>query len=176
MLFLPPFGDYEGSREAFKSIEDPSLLGEAAIWLAYHYYTLFPEDEGFVQTLENHAGNAAACYSLARYNAHIGQEASAQEWNQRSIQLERFPNNLIFDLLHNPQDQGPEKAGIAKELEKLIVEKVAEETTPSTAADLYKNYWDELILGGRMTSVVWQHLQKQLKQLTECPSDPDAAE
>ncbi len=161
MLFLPPFSDYEGSREAFKSIEDPSLRGEAAIWLAYHYYTLFPEDEDFVQILENHADKATACYSLARYNAHIGEEALAREWNLRSLQIERFPNNLLFDLLHNLDLNAERRAAIFEEVESLVLDKTAETARFSTAAYLYQSCWDELVLGCRLTSVVWQQVQQQ---------------
>lgn len=163
MLFLPPLGDYEGSREAFKSIEDPSLLGEAAIWLAYHYYTLYPEDDDFVQFLENQAHSATACYSLARYNAHIGEEALAREWNSKSLQIERFPNNLLFDLLHNLDLNAERRAAIFEEVESLVMDKTAETARISTAADLYQSCWDEFVLKCRLTSNVWQQVQKQFR-------------
>jgi hypothetical protein len=159
MLFMPPFGDYESSRDVLNDIKNRTHLCEAAVWLAYHFYTLYREDGSFAETLEGCCESAAACYSLARYNAHIGNESTALEWNRRSLELERFPDNLIFDLLHNLDHDAPQRAKIFSDVDSLVVNKAAEMTRRLTAADCYQNCWDELILGRRMTSIVWQHMQ-----------------
>ncbi len=165
---MPPFGDYEAAREAFAGCLQSEKRREAAIWSAYLYVTLHPENPDFVPVLSAHENCAVCAHMLAEYHQFEDRFDDALSWIRKSIAIEAYPKNLLFLLFHEPGLELTAKARIFRRAESLILDSHTEDSPfPKDLSGLYQAYWDELILGRVMTSVVWADYQARAAQLAK---------
>ncbi|PIE88948.1 MAG: hypothetical protein CR997_13895 [Acidobacteria bacterium] len=96
-LMMPPFGDYYSALKMFLMSEKKQLISlDAAIWHAYLYTTLYPENNSFDKILEENRDNEISSFMLAQYYDQCGKHNMAIEAVNASIQTGEFPNNLIL--------------------------------------------------------------------------------
>ncbi len=161
VLMMPPFGAYDLSQKIFARLFPTNIGYKAAIWSGY-IYTLYPEDSSFNKILEdNYNEDSIACYIKANFSSFNKEVDEALHWIRKSIRKERFPNNLRFLLHHDTSLSQMTQKEVSLEIQNLIVNKKAENLFHKTVNELYSSYWNELILGKFMSSVVWKTVQAE---------------
>jgi hypothetical protein len=158
-LLMPPFVDEEAASNAFRELYRGPRAFEAAIWDAYRFATLLPDgDTTFEPLLTARSESAVAAHLLSDVANTRRERALAVALNRRSRAIRLFPFNIANALYWNSDltpDDARELRGI---LGDLVVNKAVErEPLAVTVEGRLQEFWDNLILGTRITSVVWEH-------------------
>jgi len=154
---MPPFADYHRALEVFSSLFDKGFRKEASIWAGYLYSHVYPLDNSFAEILTSYPRCSISNYVLAVYFSFERNVEKAKEHIELSIENGLFPNNILFKLSHSPNLNNVEREKLTLYLKGLISDKHLEDSSnPRNIEELYSDYWDELILGKLMTSVVWE--------------------
>lgn len=162
MLMMPPFADYVAANAHLIEVcdTDSTFRTEAAVWGEYIFLHLHPDHDGFVNHLHEVATSAESCYMLACNAEFYGDLLSARASNERALSIRSFPNALLLaaGLSMSPSD----RANYRREAESLVRVRDSEyHPGPQNRSDLRAFYWSELILGERITSVVWEHIYRR---------------
>jgi hypothetical protein len=156
-LMMPPFGDYSSSESVFLKALNSGARRDAAIWFAYLYTTLYPNDSSFVEALKEFCHCEISTYMIGLYSDSEGDREGALQWVRQSCSIKTFPKNLIYIITYDFKLERSEKTALFSRLNEQIQTKNFEnEPLPKNKSELYDSYWDELILGKKMTSHVWE--------------------
>lgn len=163
VLMMPPYVDYESAEDVLIRSLQSSERRHAAIWHAYMYTTLSPTNSLFVATIEADPKCEVSAYMMARYHNIEGNYEGSLKWVRRSCDIAMFPHNLVFHLIHDPTLDPLARSRIVSQIEHRVLTKEAENGPPPKDVDaLYRDYWEELILGVRMTSENWARISNRI--------------
>lgn len=160
VLLQPPFADYARMHTILTDIWGTSAEEEAAIWDAYRYVTLQPEDSRFMQILARY-DSAESLYMRAQFHAYDGDSKSAIKCNAASIDKAAFPNNLMSRLRIETGLPRDERTRLVDQINELVEIADSENIEVRTGSELYGLYWKELILGTAMSTVVWHEFRRE---------------
>ncbi|MFO0728156.1 MAG: hypothetical protein U1E65_30525 [Myxococcota bacterium] len=165
LLLMPPFVDDEAARAVFGGVQGPRRF-EAAVWDAYRFAVLTPEhDEGFMDTLRAHRSSAVAAYMLSKVADMVGDLPRAREERHRSLRLRPIPFDVIQVLRRDPLEPD-QKLELWRTLQDLMLSVNVELEPPATTIEgSLQRLWDNLIVGTRVTSVLWEHYASAFRSL-----------
>jgi hypothetical protein len=153
-LMFPPFVDEYCSLKYLNSLLDSKIAKEAAIWCNYLHSSL-PECTRFVEVLWQYKDDPQGVvqYSLAKYYRFTGDFQKSVQLLKTSLTSHRFPHNIYMTW---EMDLATKQA-VYEEMEPLVMCKTLEdEPEPVDMDTALKEYWDEMILGTRITSSTWK--------------------
>lgn len=161
MLLLPPFADYDAAKELFKSLFNSSKRVEAAIWDGYRHAILMPDDDKrFEKILKDHTDSAVVLHILSLNSIASDNYERAVEENRNSREIRLFPFNLIEYLKNGEGIDENINTNSYRLLNDLIIKKDLEnDQFPTTLEGLLSYYWDNLIIGTRITSLLWSEYE-----------------
>ena len=159
LSLLPPIADYDAAARIFLALEGTALGFEAAVWDAYRFATVLPSGSTwFSRPLRSCSTKGVATHMLSHVELALGNVEAAIAFNRESRAARSFPFNLVLALKIDPALDSDSRRSIWDTARELVVSRQAELDAPvgSTEASLQRR-WDNLILGTRLTSVVWEH-------------------
>lgn len=156
-LLMPPFADYEAASKIFSKILNGERYLEAAIWDAYRFAVLLPTgSQAFDGVLEFNKESSVAAHMRGMVAAANSDFALALQENRRSRSLRIFPFNAIEGLRRDVDLDASAKINLWRLAGDLMVSRAAErDAAPSTVEGALQCHWDNLILGTRITSYLW---------------------
>jgi hypothetical protein len=162
LLLLPPLADYEAAAGMFGRLLQGERGTEAAIWDAYRFSTLMPNGSfDFEVTLRSMKHSAVAAHMLSMMHYAKGEFSEALDQSRRSIALRPFPFGVVNWLKLDASASHEERSlGWAMACD-LVISKSAESDQPVfTVEGALQRRWDNLIMGTRLTSVLWDEYSK----------------
>lgn len=164
LLLLPPLADYEAAADIFSGLLTKPCGFEAAVWDAYRYSVLLPDgDASFERVLRAHPDSAISLHMLSLVSRMRGDYSAALVDNRKSRTVRLFPFNLS-EALKNDDDLDVEtQEKYWRVFCDLLVSRTAEsDECAHTVEGMLQKYWDNLILGTRITSELWNEYQSTI--------------
>jgi hypothetical protein len=164
LLLLPPLADYEAAANIFSGLLSKPCGFEAAVWDAYRYSVLLPDgDTSFERVLRARPDSAVSLHMQSMVSRMRGDYSAALVDNRKSIMARLFPFNLS-EALKNDNDLNVEtQKKYWRVICDLLVSRTAEsDECAHTVEGLLQQYWDNLILGTRITSELWNEYQSTI--------------
>ncbi|TWB35399.1 hypothetical protein [Nitrospirillum viridazoti] len=157
MLMMPPFADYEASAEIFGAMMKGRRAVDAAIWDAYRFSVLLPVgDEGFEPILQKRRDSAVAAHMRSTVAAARGQMDLSIAENRLSRSLRIFPFNAIDGINRDVNLSISQKKYLWIAACDLVISRsVEKDARPKTVVGAIQRYWDNLIIGNRLTNILW---------------------
>ncbi|NKC13288.1 MAG: hypothetical protein GKR94_14160 [Gammaproteobacteria bacterium] len=164
LLLLPPLADYEAASDIFSGLLTTPSSFEAAVWDAYRYSVLLPDgDVSFERILRSHSDSAVASHMLSMVARTRGDYSTALAENRRSRLVRLFPFNLSEALKSDSDLSAKARSRYWRVLSDLLVSRTAEtDEGVYTVEGMLQQYWDNLILGTRITSELWNEYQNTI--------------
>lgn len=162
LLLLPPFADYEAASDVFIRMLGSERAVEAAIWDAYRFAVLMPDDScKFESILISMKNSAVAAHMLSMVYSARGELSKAILQSRRSIALRPFPFGVVNWLRLDASASDEERRlGWATAID-LVISRSAESDQPVTTVEgALQRRWDNLILGTRLTTALWSEYSK----------------
>ena len=160
---FPPNADPYWSLEI---LEKAYLLNKGlheAVWLCYLYLHMPVGEPHFQQTLEAWPEDSVALHMLAEILDNHDRVDEALTANERSLSLKLFPKNILFKLRNNPPTLQRDYDQLVETLDKEMLSKACEcDPNPANSSQEYEAFWNELILGIRMTTSNWEFVMEDL--------------
>lgn len=166
LLLMPPFADYEAAASIFGGLLSGERGFDAAVWDAYRFAVLLPDgDRSFEVLLRSSSRSAVAAHMLSMVAAACDDVELALVENRRSRALQLFPFNVIEALKLEPGLQGDARSDLWQSACDLIVSRSAEEDAAvCTVEGALQRRWDNLIVGTRLTSQLWDEYSRVFKK------------
>lgn len=162
LLLMPPFADYEAAKNIFFGLMNSSRKVEAAVWDAYRHAVLMPDDDcPFEDILIQQKDSSIAWHMLSLNTNSRGDSEKAAKENEISRGIKLFPFNVVEYLKNGRGASVYDRSKMWSVLCDLIVCKKAEDDDPPKSLEgMLESYWENLILGTRITSTLWHEYQK----------------
>lgn len=163
LLLMPPWADYEAASSIFGDmLRNGGRSFDAAVWDAYRYSVLMPEgDRRFEMRLRDSPQSAVSAHMLSLLASSAGDVSQALEENRRSRALRLFPFNIVEGLRRELSLSSDERSHLWRTACDLIFSRTAELDEPvHTVEGSLQRHFDNLILGTRLTTPVWEDLCK----------------
>lgn len=162
LLLMPPLADYEAAASIFSGLLNGDRCFEAAVWDAYRFAVLLPDGEqSFEEVLRSSSGSAVAAHMLSMVAAASDDMSLALAESRRSRALRPFPFNIVEALKWEPGLQANARSDLWQIACDLIVSRSAEsDAAVSTVEGALQRRWDNLIVGTRLTSQLWDEYRK----------------
>lgn len=164
LLMLPPIADYEVAANIFSGLFTKLCGFEAAVWDAYRYSVLLPTGGvQFEEVLRAHQGSAISLHMQSMVSRMRGDFSAALVENRGSRQIRLFPFNLSEALKNDNDLDVDTQKQYWQVFCDLLVSRSAESDEPvHTVEGMLQQYWDNLILGTRITSELWDEYQNTI--------------
>ncbi len=163
MLLMPPLADYEAASNIFSNMLNGPRRLEAAIWDAYRFAVLMPDEpRSFMPVLRSSPQSAVAAHMMSKVALMSDDAKLALNENRRSRSLRLFPFNIFEGLRIDSVIGANERDNLWRTACDLIFDKSAEsDSRISTTEGALQKRWDNLIIGTRLTSQLWHEYEKQ---------------
>jgi hypothetical protein len=162
LMLSPPVADAEKASSLFKSIFGGNRSLEAAIWDAYRYSYFFPENSDFKDILNKENQYPIAAHILSLVDKVDGHMEDALEKNRLSRSIRIFPFNALEALNIDYELSGEDRMELWDKINDLIIIKDVDRSREILTIDGYlQRYWDNLITGTRITSVLWDYYKSK---------------
>lgn len=157
VLLMPPIADYAAAARIFAKVIKGSRRLEAAVWDAYRFAVLMPVgSQSFEEVLKENKNSAIAAHMRSMVAAANSDLSLALEESRLSRSLRVFPFNAIYGLKNDFDLVIDEKIDLWRSINDLVVSKSAElDAAPLTVEGVLQSYWENLIVGTRVTSYLW---------------------
>ncbi len=167
LLLMPPLADYEAAACIFGSMLNGERRFEAAVWDAYRFAVLLPDgDRSFEIVLRSSSRSAIAAHMLSKVAAACNEVSLSLIENRRSRALRLFPFNITEALKREPSLQANARSDLWQNACDLIVSRSAEsDAAVCTVEGSLQRRWDNLIVGTRLTSQLWDEYSKVFGKL-----------
>ena len=160
MLMMPPFSDYSASCDVFVDAMSrfPNQT-QTITWAGYLHVFYYPMIPNCGLILESQAvidASGVVDWILAHYYLNEGRKVEGARLIKKSIEKCVFPNNA--QLAYRAGVVSGNACEILKaEAKKKITDAKYEDSPEAESIEGYLlDHWNELILGVKMTSVVWE--------------------
>lgn len=164
LMFSPPFSDAGAAREMLSPLLDSDLQVPAAVWDVWGYIddTLAGcRPTRALAVLAERPGSALAQFTRATFAA-LDDPDEAVRLNRLSLDLRRFPNNLLMAIQRDPELTLGQRRTLYAQIDDLMLSRTAESDRRCTTLDGWvQRYWDECIYGTRATAMYWQSIARQ---------------
>lgn len=166
LLMMPPFADYEAAPLIFNNLLKGTRRFEAAVWSAYHYTVLMPDgDTRFEDILKSFPHSSIAAHFLSKLYEIRNEKNNSLLENRKSLSIRPFPFNIIRALRIDFDLSTKDKNKLFKTASDLILDKNAcGNKNISTIDGLIQLEWDNLIVGTRITHVLWNSYIDEFKE------------
>lgn len=167
LLLMPPLADYEAAASIFSSMFNGERRFEAAVWDAYRFAVLLPDgDRSFEAVLRSSSRSPIAAHMLSMVAAACDDVSLSLIENRRSRALRLFPFNITEALKREPGLQANARGDLWWNACDLIVSRSSEsDAAVCTVEGALQRRWDNLIVGTRVTSQLWDEYSKVFGKL-----------
>lgn len=165
LLMWPPLAAWDECLVHVRKALATDVRYEATCWGAYICQTLWPVTSEFHRKLKHFADRSEACYLVAKHEFSEGDRKSAQDWIQRTIEIDPFPNALLLAARHSWPDLEKKKRLLRQAItgvQDRCFEKASWQETFTGRDALRRNNWKELIRGELLTSHNWEEFYGKL--------------
>jgi hypothetical protein len=158
LLLMPPLADYEVAASIFSRLLPGERGFEAAVWDAYRFSVLLPDgDRAFEAVLRSQPRSAIATHMLSMVASADGDAPRALIENRTSRALRLFPFNIVEALKRDFSMPASERDCLWRIACDLVTSRCAEsDAGVSTVEGALQRRWDNLIVGTRLTSPLWE--------------------
>ena len=162
LLLMPPLADYEAAASIFGALLNGYRSFEAAVWDAYRFAVLLPDGErSFEAVLRSSSRSAVATHMLSMVADARDDVPLALAENRKSRAGRLFPFNITAALKLEPSLEPNARSELWQSACDLIVSRSAEsDAAVSTVEGALQRRWDNLIVGTRLTSQLWDEYSK----------------
>ena len=157
---MPPFENYDTATDVLVQLYGGADERIAAIFAGYIFVNLQPFDNGFESILINYKDCPVANYILSLYFDYENDVARAKAYIDKSTKQSLFAKNTILKLSFYSSDiTNEEKIKLRMKLAELVTIKNFEKFEGATDKnEIVSDYFDELIIGSKMTSANWENI------------------
>ncbi len=161
LAMFPPNTDPYLALEVLERAYNKNPGLHEAVWLCYTHTWMWLGEDCFSRTLMEFSEDETALHILADLLICQDQYDRAILANEKSTAIKPLPRSILFKLTHNPPGSSEAVKQLARDLE-ASMEIISSELDPgpTSAAEQYLFFWDELILGTRKTESNWKSAQE----------------
>jgi len=164
LLLLPPIADYDAATDVFSGLLAKPCSFEAAVWDAYRYSVLLPDgDSSFQRVLRANPDSAISLHMLSMVSRMRGDDSAALVDNRKSRMIRLFPFNLSEALKYDNDLDSESRMKYWRVFCDLLASRTAEsDKCAHTVEGMLQQYWENLILGTRITSQLWEEYRRTI--------------
>lgn len=160
---MPPFADPEAASAIFCRQLQGDRAFEAAVWDAYRFAVLMPDkNRSFERVLKVDTQSSIGAHMRSMVAYAGGDLTTAISENRKSRARRLFPFNILDALQLEPALLRDERRRLWLTACDLIRSRSSETDVEATTIEgALQNYFENLILGTRITSPLWDHYDKR---------------